>query len=88
MLAPETLPIVPDDDPSLSKSLHIEDENMTDGYGETDLNKRNLGGGVDFFSSLGTERTKKPRQEKPDPSKVITCIILHLGILHQLSFFI
>jgi hypothetical protein len=29
-----------------------------------------MDGGVDFFSSLGTEKKRKPKEEKPDPEKV------------------
>jgi hypothetical protein len=42
---------------------------LTEGYGDEEGSNRTLGGGVDFFSSLGTER-KKEVKEKPDPSKV------------------
>lgn len=47
-----------------------EDTSLTEDYGEPTADTRTLGGGVDFFSSLGTER-KKNRPEKPDPSKVL-----------------
>lgn len=45
------------------------DASLTEDYGEPTESRRALSGGVDFFSSLGTER-KKNRPEKPDPSKV------------------
>ena len=45
-------------------------ESLTEGYGEPVQNSRTLGGGVDFFSSLGTEKKKKQQEEKPDPDKV------------------
>ena len=38
-----------------------EDVDMMDGYGDAAANSRNMSGGVDFFSSLGTERKKKPK---------------------------
>ncbi|WWD16329.1 hypothetical protein CI109_100755 [Kwoniella shandongensis] len=45
---------------------------LTDGYGEEQLSNRNLGGGMDFFSSMGTERKRKdPNEGKPDPSKLV-----------------
>lgn len=49
------------------------DRGLTDGYGEESaagLDRRALGGGVDFFSSLGKERERKPKEEKPDPEKL------------------
>ena len=46
------------------------DEMMTDGYGDAPSNSRTLGGGVDFFSSLGTERVKKPPPNRPNPDEV------------------
>lgn len=44
---------------------------MTDGYGEDESSNRNLGGGVDFFSALGTEHQRKdPKDDQPDPTKL------------------
>lgn len=48
---------------------------LTEDYGDTPENKRVLGGGVDFFSSLGTEHKKK-KPEMPDPEKVSSIVIL------------
>lgn len=45
-------------------------EPLTEDYGDAPDNPRTLGGGVDFFSDLGTERKKKPRPDVPDPEKV------------------
>lgn len=43
---------------------------LTDGYGDEETSNRTLGGGVDFFSSLGTEHKRKdPDANKPDPAK-------------------
>ncbi|KAF8967089.1 CwfJ C-terminus 1-domain-containing protein-like protein [Flammula alnicola] len=50
------------------KPLMDEDSYMEE-YGEPSGDARTLGGGVDFFSSLGTERKKAPRPDKPDPEK-------------------
>ncbi|KAI1789572.1 CwfJ C-terminus 1-domain-containing protein-like protein [Ganoderma leucocontextum] len=44
-------------------------EDPMDGYGELSTNARTTGGTVDFFSSLGTERKKPPRPDRPDPDK-------------------
>jgi hypothetical protein len=54
------------------RSLPIESSNdMTDGYGDEESSNRTLGGGVDFFSALGSEhRRKDPNEDKPDPSKL------------------
>ncbi|CAE6394587.1 unnamed protein product [Rhizoctonia solani] len=61
LLEPGT-PTVPVGTPSRPPDravLQTADE-MTDGFGEEVRNMRSLGGGVDFFSSLGTEHRKKP----------------------------
>ncbi|RPD77778.1 hypothetical protein L226DRAFT_532550 [Lentinus tigrinus ALCF2SS1-7] len=65
MLMPETTPVVP---ASSSADVPVS-EDPTDGYGETSANTRTTGGAVDFFSSLGTERKKKPTPNKPNPDK-------------------
>ncbi|KAJ6512106.1 CwfJ C-terminus 1-domain-containing protein-like protein [Mycena vitilis] len=46
------------------------DESFTEDYGEAPADQRNLGGGVDFFSSLGTD-IKKARPDRPDPNKAV-----------------
>lgn len=43
---------------------------VTEGYDEPSSSHR-MEGGTDFFSSLGTEKKKPPRPERPDPDKVI-----------------
>ncbi|KAI9509198.1 CwfJ C-terminus 1-domain-containing protein-like protein [Russula earlei] len=45
------------------------DESLTDGYGEPSTSSRTLGGGIDFFSSLGKEKVRKPKPDLPDPDK-------------------
>lgn len=47
----------------------MEEESLTEGYGDQAVNSRSVGGGVDFFSSLGTERKRKEK-EKPVADKV------------------
>jgi hypothetical protein len=48
----------------------LEPESYTEDYAGGSGDRRTLGGGVDFFSSLGTEhRQKKPAEDKPDPDK-------------------
>ena len=66
MLMPPSTPIVPE----VASRMEAEDEPMTEGYGEPSQNARNMSGNVDFFSSLGTERKKKPQPDRPDPEKV------------------
>jgi hypothetical protein len=45
-------------------------DGFTEGFGDASGNQRATNGGIDFFSSLGAERTRKPRPEAPDPEKV------------------
>ena len=72
MLLPPSSVSVPTSDSGTSKlQLPTGNESLTEDYGEPAQNTRTMGGGVDFFSSLGTERKKKQREEKPDPDKVI-----------------
>lgn len=76
MLAPSTTsqPTVPQNDSRLASAKPLampdNDESFTEEYGEETGGKRTLGGGVDFFSSLGTERKKKDVVQKRDPEKV------------------
>jgi hypothetical protein len=51
-------------------------ESLTEGYGEQSTSTRSLGGGVDFFSSLGKERERKPKPDLPDPDKVLPSILV------------
>ncbi|CAE6494156.1 unnamed protein product [Rhizoctonia solani] len=67
MLLDPSTPTVPIGTPSRPPDraiLQTADE-MTDGFGEEVRNMRALGGGVDFFSSLGTEHRKKPPPKDP-----------------------
>ncbi|KAG9010213.1 hypothetical protein FRB94_010912 [Tulasnella sp. JGI-2019a] len=66
MLLPETRPVLHSESSKTTHMLDVDDV-LTEGYGDMDTDKRTLGGGVDFFSSLGTERKKKGREDKPDP---------------------
>ncbi|KAJ3512300.1 hypothetical protein NLJ89_g3592 [Agrocybe chaxingu] len=71
MLLEPSTPVVPSDTrPQGSRDILTNDEDSyVDGYGEPQTSSRTLGGGVDFFSSLGTERKKPPRPDKTDPDK-------------------
>lgn len=60
----------------LAQQFPTGDDSYTDGYTESSVSGRTLGGAVDFFSSLGTEKKRKPQPDKPDPDKVFQC--LHL----------
>ncbi|KLO17276.1 hypothetical protein SCHPADRAFT_821751 [Schizopora paradoxa] len=44
----------------------MEEESLTEGYGDQAVNSRSVGGGVDFFSSLGTERKRKEKEKPAD----------------------
>ena len=59
--------------PQMMSRLQLDggDESLTDGYGEPPASSRNLGGGIDFFSSLGKEKERKPKPLLPNPDKVI-----------------
>lgn len=46
------------------------DESLTEEYGEASQNARNLGGSVDFFSAMGTEKPKRPQPDRPNPDQV------------------
>ncbi|KAI0712218.1 CwfJ C-terminus 1-domain-containing protein-like protein [Earliella scabrosa] len=65
MLMPPSTPTIPIS-PSRGTPM---DEDPMDGYGEPSSNARTTGGSVDFFSSLGSERKKKPQPDRPDPDK-------------------
>ncbi|KAF9496556.1 hypothetical protein BDN71DRAFT_1446054 [Pleurotus eryngii] len=54
------------------QSTNMPVDDPYDGYGESSSGQRTTGGGVDFFSSLGTERKKKnPKENRPDPDKLV-----------------
>ncbi|KAG5641548.1 hypothetical protein DXG03_004794 [Asterophora parasitica] len=68
MLLPASTPTLPVED---RRQLHTDDVSITDEYGEATGGQRTLGGGVDFFSSLGTDIKRKPRPDKPNPDKPV-----------------
>ncbi|PPQ99199.1 hypothetical protein CVT26_014122 [Gymnopilus dilepis] len=75
MLMPPSTPTLPMEDvqtsePRTRMPMDTGDDPYMDGYGGSSTGSRNLGGGIDFFSSLGTEKKKAPRPEKPDPDKL------------------
>lgn len=69
MLLPESRPVLPSESHKTAGMVHA-DGSWTEDYGDVEADKRTLGGGVDFFSSLGTERKKKGSENKPDPANV------------------
>lgn len=75
MLPPEATIIseISRPDPSRITPMDVGEESYTEEYGDLPSNSRTGAGGVDFFSSLGTERKKPPRPDRPDPDKV--CVI-------------
>ncbi|KAG6903266.1 hypothetical protein C0995_000161 [Termitomyces sp. Mi166 len=70
MLLPPTSPTLPAEERPKAETGKVGDVSMTDGYGEPSGGQRTLGGGVDFFSSLGTD-VKKKRPERPNPDKPV-----------------
>ncbi|THH11645.1 hypothetical protein EW145_g512 [Phellinidium pouzarii] len=70
MMLPSSSVSVPAPEPSSSKQqMPTENESLTEDYGEPVQDSRTMSGGVDFFSSLGTERRKKQKEDRPDPEK-------------------
>ncbi|KDQ12326.1 hypothetical protein BOTBODRAFT_113169 [Botryobasidium botryosum FD-172 SS1] len=55
---------------SSGKVMAMTEQSFTEDYGDEEVDKRTLSGGIDFFSSLGTEKRKKIREDKPDPEKL------------------
>lgn len=78
-----TVPIPENRAPTLgvaSRLQHsMEEESFTESYGDPAVNSRAVGGGVDFFSSLGTEKKKKEK-EKPITDKVCRPKLRLLGL--------
>ncbi|KII90551.1 hypothetical protein PLICRDRAFT_52280 [Plicaturopsis crispa FD-325 SS-3] len=66
MMLPPSIPSIPSE--TSRARLPTGDESLTEDYGETSEGARNLGGGVDFFATLGTD-IKKKKPEKSDPEK-------------------
>ncbi|KAI6123470.1 CwfJ C-terminus 1-domain-containing protein-like protein [Pisolithus croceorrhizus] len=55
----------------LAPQFPTTDDSLTDGYGEPSESGRTLGGAVDFFSSLGTEKKRnKPEKQIIDEPKI------------------
>ncbi|KAF8237164.1 hypothetical protein L208DRAFT_1421678 [Tricholoma matsutake] len=78
MSLPPTTPSLPDD---IRKHIKVTDESMTDDYGDASGGQRTLGGGIDFFSNLGTDVKRKPFQERPDPDqRVISAREINLDL--------
>lgn len=59
MLDPSITPPIPATSSIAHRAMDV-DESLTEDYGESSGKARTTSGGVDFFSSLGTERKKKP----------------------------
>ncbi len=60
MLEPTTTPPIRDIAQPKRTGIPEVEDSLTDGYGEPSHDVRSASGGVDFFSSLGTERRRKP----------------------------
>lgn len=48
-----------------SRSRVLQAESLTEDYGESNQSSRTLGGDIDFFSSIGTERKRGKPAEAP-----------------------
>lgn len=85
MLEPQSTISIPTDTSKIQ--LAAGDDALTEGYGDIPPSTRNLGGSVDFFSTLGSERQKKPQNERPNPDKACRIISLFRHLLTiSLSF--
>ncbi len=63
----------------------LADESLTEDYGEPSTSIRTMSGGVDFFSSLGTEhKRRKPCADRPDPDKVRYSVFFYAATLAYL----
>ena len=70
LLPPSDAPLPSSSSRPLAQQFPTGDESYTDGYAESFVSGRTSGDTVDFFSSLGTEKKRKPQPDKPDPDKV------------------
>lgn len=89
MLLPEADPVMSMETSRSAEKLASLNQSMTEDYGDAEAGRRTLGGGIDFFSSLGTERKKKPKEEKPDPDKVrdpLAFLSVKMNLTRQCSF--
>jgi hypothetical protein len=68
MLLDPSEPVIPQPTPPLHSLTHS--DSLTEGYGENTASGRTLSGGVDFFSSLGTEHRKRENKDKHNPETV------------------
>ncbi|KAG8214741.1 CwfJ C-terminus 1-domain-containing protein-like protein [Butyriboletus roseoflavus] len=69
LLPPSDAPLPSSSSRPLAQQFPTGDDSYTDGYAESSASARTLDGTVDFFSSLGTEKKRKPQPDKPDPDK-------------------
>ncbi|PSS06844.1 hypothetical protein PHLCEN_2v3563 [Hermanssonia centrifuga] len=67
MLEPTTTPPIRDIAQPKRTGIPEVEDSLTDGYGEPSHDVRSASGGVDFFSSLGTERRRKPPPKLEEP---------------------
>jgi hypothetical protein len=68
MLLDPSEPVIPQPTPPLHSLTHS--DSLTEGYGENTASGRTLSGGVDFFSSLGTEHRKRETKDRHNPETV------------------
>lgn len=64
-----------------NRSMTLEDGSLTEDYGELSGNARTGTGGVDFFSSLGKERQKKPKSDPAEARNILNGAALSLTLI-------
>jgi len=76
MLMPSSVVTVPTNSNTSRIRVPLGDESFTEDYNDGPQGARNLGGGVDFFSSLGTEvKRSKPLLDRLEARQVLQCSI-------------
>lgn len=64
----------------------MEEDSLTESYGDPTVNSRAMGGGVDFFSNLGTERKRKEKEKPADKVSISTLWLLDISLMFVLFF--
>ncbi|KAA1473876.1 hypothetical protein DENSPDRAFT_931257 [Dentipellis sp. KUC8613] len=56
---------------TISSKIPSGEEILTEGHSEPSSAGRNLGGSIDFFATLGSERPKRPQSDQSNPDKLL-----------------
>ena len=81
MLLEPSAPVIPLQTPPLHSIDHS--NSLTEGYGENTASGRTSSGGVDFFSSLGTERRRKDNNKA---NLETVCNLFHSTLLYHSQY--